>query len=192
MFLKFKPFTGPERYVFKDPDTGRELVERNKSDLIVRIRQYRSANGLADIEYLPSVLENHWCGLAENVGRCERIERLPRGVWAYLQGGVRLLKTVMYKSFVRQDVADKRAAQCVECKYNVIPTDNAGFEKWSNDLAEAATGGRQSAYHKDLGQCAVCTCVLKMKVFYDGEIDIKKEWVAPMEEVGCWQLKGKS
>lgn len=188
--LKFKPFSGPRRYCFVDPDTGVEFIESSKKLLKGRIRQYREANKLEEIENLDLVLEHYWCGLPENFGSCEFVERVPRGLFATLKGGVTLFSNVLYGKTVSQEVADERANQCAGCKYNILPADK-GFEKFSNDLALAARGDKRTSRDDELGQCGACGCVLKMKVWYGDKIKIEPDWEGKMREVGCWQLKDK-
>lgn len=172
--------------MWKDPDTGREFEEISKSVLMDRIAAYRSQNNLEEIEGLSVVLENYWCGLAENQGRCVPA-RLERGFMGYLQGGIALLKNVMYGKVVRQEEADRRAGICVKCPYNVFP-DKGPFMKWSDDAALAMVGDRRSKFHDRLGNCGVCSCVMKAKVFYSGTVDLEKDWIEPMQAVSCWQL----
>lgn len=156
--------------------------------MIDRINSYRKQNNLEKIEHLGFVLESYWCTLPENFGKCVNVETPPRGTWGYLKGGIALLKTMLYKSFAHQQVADERSRQCSTCKYNVFP-DKGEFVRWSNKIAEASTEGRRSVAHEELGQCAVCSCPLRAKVFYNEPIEIEEEWEAPMKEVDCWQLK---
>lgn len=187
MFSKFKPFEGPEKFSWQDPDTNRMFHAPSKRELVDRILAYRRQNNLEEIEHLPAVLENYWCGLAENFGKCEPV-KLERGFLAYKQGAMTLLKNMVYQSFVPQIVADKRAEQCSMCKYNVFP-DKEGFVAWSDKIAEASTLGKRAAKHEDLGNCDVCTCPLRSKVFMGGSIPLEKEWLPKMREVNCWQLK---
>lgn len=151
------------------------------------ITAYRKQNNLEDLEMLSEVLENYWCGLPENKGRCEPRE-LKRGVLGYLKGGIAVLKNMVYAKFAPQEIADSRGRQCVECKFNTFK-DNGPFVEWSNKIAEASTLGRKSKYHDKLGECAVCICPLRAKVFYGDVISLEQEWIEPMQSVNCWQLK---
>lgn len=187
MFSKFKVFDGVNKFTWVDPDTGRAFQESSKKLLIDRIQSYRKANNLEEIEHISFVLENYWCSLPENAGRCEPIQQLPRGVVGYLKGGIALMSTVLYKSFAHQNTADARAKQCVKCPYNVFP-DKTGFRAWSDWIAVKSVERRESIHREELGECAICTCPLKAKVFWDGPVDIKPEWEEPLKEVKCWQL----
>lgn len=187
MFFKFQSFEGPSSYKWKDPDTGREFNEPSKAELIKRIVQYRVQNNLEHIEHLSFVLESYWCMLPENAGKCVPIEGNPRGAMGFLKGGIALLRTFLYDSFAPQEVADKRSEQCARCPFNIFP-DKGPFVKWSDEVAIASIEDRKSKRHNDLGQCAVCSCPLKAKVFYTGNIENRKDWVENMEAVNCWQL----
>lgn len=105
---------------------------------------------------------------------------------AFVKGGIALVENLLYKNMVDQNTADARAAICVECPYNVFP-DKGGFLKWSDDIAEASTGGKKSIFHDRLGSCEVCTCTLKAKVFYSGKIKLTDEERTKMLAVNCWQ-----
>lgn len=162
--------------------------EASKPALIDRITTYRKVNNLEPIEHLSFVLESYWCGLPENAGNCESIKELPRGLLGYIRGGIAYLTTMAYKSMVGQEEADKRSEQCASCKYNFFP-DRKGFVRWSDEIAESSTLGRKSKKHDELGNCALCSCPLRAKVFYNGTVKIEESWKAGMQEVGCWQLR---
>ena len=184
----FQPFQGPSRFTFKDPDTGRQFDEPSKAALIQRINQYRSANNLEPLDHLSFVLENYWCGLPENRGKCVPVPALQRGVMGFLKGGIAVLKNLMYKQFAHQNVADERSRQCAKCPFNIFP-DRGPFVKWSNEIALHSTDGRRSEKHDELGECAVCSCPLRAKVFIDEAVSLEKEWIPKLESVQCWQLK---
>ncbi len=189
MFYRFKPFTGPVSYTFKDPDTGREFEEKSKAELIERISAYRKQNNLEELEHMGFVLENYWCSLPDNMNNCVPVEKLKRGLIGYIKGGIALLANLTYKNPVHQVVADTRAKICTGCQLNVFP-DQGGFIAWSNQIAEASVGDRKSKYHEELGQCGGCSCPLRAKVWYGGRIELTKEQESVMREAKpeCWQL----
>lgn len=190
---KFLSITAPKRWVFKDPDSGREFEGNTKRDLVERIISYRSQNELPLIENISAVIDNYLCEQPENFGSCFD-DPLPRGLMQYFRGGIALVKQLMYNNFVRQYTADLRAAQCIRCPNNVFPSNNkAAFEKWSDDLAEQTVGDRKSQYHILLGNCIACTCPLRAKVFYGDKITLTPEEKEKVIKVmpTCWQLEGK-
>lgn len=190
MFMKLKSFAGPKNYTFKDPDTGHTFNAPTRDALVKEIISYRLQNELPPIVHIQAVLENYWCGLPENQGSCEST-KLRRGLFGYIQGGVVLLQNVFYgnKYIVEQEVADERSKQCKGCKFNSFP-DKGPFIEWSDRLAEASLGSsKKSKYHDDLGNCDVCSCPLRAKVFYGGVVKIEKAQKEKYKEVNCWQLK---
>lgn len=186
MIFKFKPFQGPSRYVFKDPDTGLEYSETSKKTLISRIKAYRSQNKLEEIEFLDDVLENYWCALQENVGRCSPIAT-QRGVTGYLKGGVSLLRNVTYSLYTSQEEAERRAEICNKCPHNVFP-NKTKFMAWIDNLAYHALGGRETSKDKNLGQCELCTCPLRVKVHMGGDLGVTPDLLKVLPEY-CWQKK---
>lgn len=158
--------------------------ELSKKTLIDRITLYREQNSMTPIEYLPETLENYWCGLPENVGKCESTT-MPLGILAVLRGGIAVLKNYMYKSFISQEAAELRAKQCAGCKYNTL-----GDKSWADHLALHSVGGKRTAQYDRLGKCDVCNCALNMKVFYDGKVSKPSpEQLDKYNEVSCWQLE---
>jgi len=188
MFKKFKAFEAPYRYNFKDPDTDMSFVSSSREDLFKQIITYRQQNRLEPIEALPLVVENYWCSQPENIGKCQDNPDATRSFTAYLSGGMMLLKSLLFKRYAPQEVADKRAEQCVSCEFNVFP-DKGPFIKWTDDLAIECVGQRKSKYHNELGQCGVCTCALRAKVFIDDKLPpFDKQQLVQLRKVKCWQL----
>lgn len=191
---RLKPFIGPKRFIFVDPDTNYRFEEKTKEALVKRIVSYRAANELPELEELSLVLENYWCGLPENIGSCEACPKLKRGFYAYLKGGVALVQNLYYgaANIVEKEVADNRAKICVSCPANKF-LDKGLFVKWSDNIAEASTHGLKSAYYKDLGNCECCSCTLKAKVFFKGPFSLSDEerYCMRKSNPGCWQLKEK-
>lgn len=162
---RFKAFQGPTTLEFIDPDTGFHYKAATKEALFDLIINYRIQNRLDPIKALDTVLENYWCSKPENAGKCEVVQ-LSRGWYHYLSGGISLLENLFFgeKNMVTQEDADWRAAICSECKHNVF-TDKGDFIKWSDEIAEASTGGKKSKFYDELGNCEICTCPLRAKVW---------------------------
>lgn len=185
--MRFKQFEGPYRWVFKDPDTDYEYRADSKRDLVRLIVSYRAQNGLDEIEFLGDVIDNYLCGIPENKGKCIPVHKLKRGLMQTLRGGVALLETWLYDKTTTQEVADARADVCVKCPHNTFPEVGA-FNHWANQVAEACVGDKRSFHNDQLGVCDICTCPLRAKVFYGGEIELSKEELAQMPGF-CWQKK---
>lgn len=106
----------------------------------------------------------------------------------YIKGGIALLQNMAYDSIVSDERANKRAEVCIKCPHNVFP-DKGSFMHWADKLAEASVGDRKSKYHKELGNCEVCSCNMRAKVFYGGKIDLPEDQVKALPDF-CWQKKG--
>lgn len=186
MFRKFLPFQGPRVYKFRDPDVRTKLYEASTMPgLLALIKGYRAQNELPPIEYLDTVVENFLCGLPEHTGACGPAKPLKRGLIPTLKGGIALITNMLYSRFASQEVADARGAICVQCPGNIFP-DKDDFVKWSDDLAEQSVGKLRSAHHDQLGNCAVCTCPLRAKVFWDGEFKFTPRQMKKFPDF-CWQ-----
>ena len=189
MLKKFSILTSPSDWYFKNPDDGFTIKGSSLQDVATKVRSYRSQNQQDEIQYLENVIENWLCCRKENWGKCEKLPPLKRGLYTTLKAGVLLIKQMMYNSFASQELADSRALTCVNCKANSFP-DKDGFIKWADDIAEQTVGDRKSKYHEQIGNCEVCTCLLRSKIFYNEKIKLKKEIEDKMREVNpkCWQL----
>lgn len=188
MFLKFKPFTNSKVWEFTDPDTLHKYNAKSRAELVQQIVGYREQNELPRIEYLDKVLENYLCRLPINSGSCVPRKDLSRSMMQTIKGGVALLINYLYESFVDQATADNRAAQCIACPNNIFP-DMSGFDAGADLIAQASVGDRRSIHHKNLGNCEVCTCPLRAKVWYNGTVELDLKQIKEMEKVNCWQLK---
>jgi hypothetical protein len=183
---KLIAFAAPARFVFVDPDTKYQYEAATKEKLVAHIRGYREQNRLKPIESLDIILENYWCGLPENMGKCENLPKLKRGLLQYVKGGVALIENILMKKMVSPVEADARAKICTGCPHNIFP-DKSAFVQWSDEIAEASTGGLRTELHDKLGNCEVCSCTLKAKVWFGGSLRLKPKEREMMKAVGCWQ-----
>lgn len=184
--MKFKPFEVSSIWEFKDPDTGHIHEASSEEALLAYIKQYRINNDLEEIEYLPDVVTHYLCNLPINKGKCIH-SPLKRGLFQTIKGGVALIKNMMYSSFVPQEVADVRSEICSKCPKNVFP-DKGPFIKWSDNVALQTIGSRKSKFHDSLGNCEVCSCPLRAKVFYAGKLELSESEIKEMPDY-CWQKK---
>lgn len=189
LFKKFKPFCSSVVYKFKDPDTGYDYEAGTYPELVQKIVKYRSQNNLEKIEALSQVLDNYLCGLPENVGSCTSA-LLKRSLLGYLKGGIALIQNMAYDTIATQEVADKRSEICKGCPHNVFP-DKGPFIYWSDRIAEASIGNRKSVNHNDLGNCEICSCPLRAKVFFGGKIDLPDKEHDQLPDF-CWQRRAYS
>lgn len=181
---KFLPFATSKIWQFTDPDTGFIHTGRDKPDLIKKILGYRDQNDLDPIDQLGAVVDNYLCELPINLGSCKNY-KLERGFLKYIKGGIALLINMAYDKFVSQDEADRRSSICLGCPHNIFP-DKGGFITWADEMAKSAIGDRKSKFHKELGNCSVCSCPLRAKVFFGGKLSLSKQEMIEMPEF-CWQ-----
>lgn len=185
-FLEFNPFASSKVFKFQDPDTGFKFEANDLPTLLARIRGYRSQNELDEIPFLETVVEHHLCTLPENVGACRHKPKLKRDLFSYFKGGVALVRTYMYKSFVSQEEADRRSAICKACTHNELYEKDA-LAAAADALAIMSIGDRKSKYHEEIGNCGICTCVMRAKVWSGEKFGLSKDQAADMNKVGCWQ-----
>lgn len=185
--LVLSPNEVPDRYDYVDPDTGQLFVFSTKQQLIQHIISYRAQNKLEPIKHLNLVLEDYWCRRRVNAPKCIPVT-LQRGWVATLRGGLRVLENIFFgeEKMVTQEIADRRSEICVNCPHNIF-IDKGPFIQWSDDIAEASTGGRRSKHHDDLGNCGVCSCPLRAKVFAKDVEPTDEE--RPQLPAFCWQLE---
>lgn len=187
MLSKFKPFCAPVEWKFKDPDTGFEFKAITEKDLMKHIREYRVQNSLEPLEFLESTVEHYLCQQRENIGACIRTHRLKRGIFQYIKGGIVCLQNMLYSSFAPQEKADERALTCVNCPHNIFP-DKDRFLKWADKIAQASIEDRRSTHHDELGNCDICSCPLRSKVFFNEKLSLPISELAQMPDY-CWQKK---
>lgn len=183
--LKLRPFRTFPRWEFLDPDTQYYHRAPDRDTLLARVNNYRQQNDLEPIINLNDVVENYMCGKKYNIGLCEPNKTLSRSLLTYIKGGVALLKSIAYNSFVSQEEADRRALICIKCPKNIFP-DKKRFVEWADKLAEATVGDRKSAHHDKLGNCEVCSCCMRSKIFYDGKLDFTPKEYKQFPSF-CWQ-----
>lgn len=189
MFKRLRAFEAPHSYVFVDPDTGYKYHTHNQESLVKSIITYRHQNRLPNIEALNAVLENYWCGLPENNGKCQDNKNITRSWSAYIKGGVALLQNLAYRKYASQETADTRSEQCAKCPNNTFP-DKGPFIKWSDEIAIQCVGERRSKEHLNIGSCGVCSCPLRAKVFWDSPLPpFPEDQLVELKKVKCWQLK---
>lgn len=188
MFRKFRAFEASGSIEFRDPDTGHIYKAQTLTELYKVIVLYRQQNNLEPIELLRETVENYLCGLPENTNKCQPVE-LHRSVMTYIKGGVHLAKNLIFRRYAVQSVAEERAKQCETCKFNVFP-DKGAFIQFADNLAIMQVGERKTSNYDKLGNCEVCTCSLRSKVFFAGVLEpFTDEEVVKLKSVRCWQLR---
>lgn len=188
---QFKPFEASSSQEFIDPDTGFKYSAKTRTELVRHVTSYRQQNGLSPLDNLDIVLDNYQCELPINCGKCKEI-KLKRGLLAYFKGSVALIKNLLVgeENQVDQVEADRRSSTCAMCPYNVIIPEE-GFVTWSDDIAWHSIGDKKTINHDKLGDCAVCQCCLRAKVYLKGPFNLSDKDKRDMLKVGCWQTETK-
>lgn len=187
MLQKFSILNNAQSFYFKDPDTKQVFQGVSIKDLSSKVRLYRLQNELPDLPFLETVIENYLCHRPENKGKCIDLPPLKRGLIPTIKGGITILKNLMYNTFADQAVADSRSEICKSCPHNVF-LDKDKFIEWSDWIAENSIGDRKSSQHNHLGNCDICSCPLRSKVFYTGPLELTEEQIVEMPSF-CWQKK---
>jgi len=104
-----------------------------------------------------------------------------------LRGGIAVVKNMLFKNYASQEVAEQRAAICLQCPHNVFP-DKGVFIEWSDNLAYHALEGRKVSTHDQLGNCELRSCPLRVKVHTGDEINLPLEVLKKLPDY-CWQKK---
>jgi hypothetical protein len=98
--------------------------------------------------------------------------------------------------FVAEEEAEKRAAICVTCPYNV-PSFGASCGACADRLMRGLTrviGRRQTRYDRSLGSCAICSCSLAAAVWFPLEAQqhgLSEELKEQFRTVSfCWKREG--
>ena len=68
--------------------------------------------------------------------------------------------------FVDQTEGDRRAAICVNCPHNVIPAGKGWLQNWTDGQMLKSVEGRTTASQDRLGVCEVCSCELRVAVWW--------------------------
>ena len=58
----------------------------------------------------------------------------------------------------------------------------------TDEIAKATVGDRTTPYDEDLGNCEVCSCTNRAKVWYGGKFKPSDKEIEKFKEVNCWQL----
>ena len=72
--------------------------------------------------------------------------------------------------FVEPAEANRRAAICLLCPENVIPTGKNWLQNWTDGKMLDAVMGRTVKRQADLGVCRACTCELRAAVHWPADI----------------------
>lgn len=191
------------------PETETVFSNPNFSQLAEVVRAHLSKHGLDPADAESRIHETTAKRLvAQGHGKwVKRAEPIKRTVRQYAAGVVArtllwwkesplhgLLKGKFDRGespFVDQAEADRRAAICVICEKNAIPTGKGWAQNWTDRKMLDCIAGKMTASHDDLGICSVCTCELRASVWWPADI---LKIVTPKSDIPkhpeiCWKRK---
>jgi hypothetical protein len=205
MPLKFLPFKGPRNWSFIDPDLNIGYEAPNKKELIHMIESTRKNNSLPPIDNIDIVVEHFLCSKPENIINAQYFD-LPRTWGQWKKGVVTFFEKIRYDKIVPLEEAQRRADICLKfctpktleggevesnedkLKYN--RDVNKGMTEAASDWLFEATVGevtKVQGYEK-LKTCSLCSCPLKCKVYYGGDISNTLGTDITLPNY-CWQKK---
>lgn len=155
-------------YFYHVEETDTDLEHPTFQVLLLNLRSHYAANGLTYPENMQELVEDYMCHMLPE-SFCRGTSTRPRAKVISRQQ-IRdftkaLLNAARYKgsAYVDQAEADKRAAICVQCKYNTssMCTTCDGLKAFAKTLLG---GGRETRLDQYLKICYFCGCLLRVKV----------------------------
>jgi hypothetical protein len=189
--LKDLNLAPPGGYRYKQPESGFTLTGLTFHELLKAVAQHRANMNYTTEGRLADEIEDAICrGLSQEdqTQYCRNGLRMPTGV--HFNEVVRFLKTaaswfVNGRQLVPQEEAERRAAICEKCPYNVQLTGCAPCKVVVKELRESLLR-RSTSRDPVLRACGVCGCDNQTQVHVPLE-DLragKKDLVFPP---WCWQ-----
>jgi hypothetical protein len=202
--LPNKIYAPPGGWRYRVPETGQTFRGASEYQLLTQVQANYRANSLTspDVDTLKKRFEQFVC--EQEPDYCTDIHGQPfppkggrffdftnviqgtRTIGGWLLAGM---------PTVSQAQADKRAATCVGCPQNDEPQGCSTCNvKELTNITEALVGKRRTAVHDHLKSCRVCTCLLRVKVWFPLSRLLP---YMPEEQVArlpahCWLLTEKS
>jgi hypothetical protein len=171
-------------YYLIDPDTGRSIFKTNLLSLVDEWRAHRIANNLPIPIDIQGEAENHVCEQLVKKGfgdKCVRSDgsHLPHTTRLRMifddvsRGTITIMQHVLGgRDTVEQPEAERRAAICAKCDFNVEIQDCGGCRsKLVANVVKQVVGGAETSYDKQLQSCYWCGC------FNAAQVHVKLEYL---------------
>jgi len=199
------PHIGPVGGIrFVDPDTKFEYNKEYKTveELEAHVKEHRDQNKLPPIEDFRQVWENWICYEFEMDAKCCPVaEDIKRSFEQYAAGAKAYVRRLLSKEkFVKQDVAEKRAATCVDCNQNLANIGHRMSQFYTDRFMRHQVGNRFTSLDKQLYTCKICTCLIRSKVHYPskevaeslsdtevGRLTREPRSLSNGQKLRCWQ-----
>ena len=195
----------PGGWRFIDPDTKYQFNEKYRSfdDLVSHVQAYREQNRLSKLEKIRVIIEDWLCKQPDMERYCKEFEAIKRSRRQYIKGAKAAAKVLTGgdQAFVPIQEAEKRAAVCIRCPYNMLDKEDSRLKRYSNKYIQDIVGERKTSLDAKLFSCEICSCPLRPKVHISQKIveeSLTKEerrkfpmglWGLDNRPLYCWQLK---
>lgn len=156
-------------YSYTVPQTGITLYSNTMFKLADMVRTHLDANGFYTSIISQAEIENEWCKTHDGACMEDSITSRPM----ILQQVITFTRTMLLNlaqggKRVDQAEADRRAAICSGCEFNMAPS---GCAPCLNSGAAAATvgvliGDRKTSSDSTLQSCHICGCMNKAQVWF--------------------------
>lgn len=201
--LKSTDISPPGGWRYKDPDTGFDYNQAYSSfsDLAAHVVRYRAQNKLDPIPDLPNILSQWLCAQPNMERYCKNVFT-KRTVGQYVRGlgAAAKMAGASKKIYAPQEVAEKRAAICVNCEYNKPSEDDSKARHYTDEYVQKIVGNRRTALDGKLFSCEICTCPLRSKVhisqkIVEESVTVSERYKLPSglpgldgDPIYCWQI----
>jgi hypothetical protein len=162
----------PDGFKYFQAETKTWIRASDYHNLFQNVRDHRSANNLPLGTFWEQEVENQLCeglppGFCKQVMPGEMRNVFGRITWDQVVSGTQTLANWFASGLkhVDQALADKRAAVCAGCYFNVQISGGCGSCGHLQNLAARLTGGRKTSSDFWLKACSVCRCSLQAKVW---------------------------
>lgn len=171
--LPNKTYAPPGGWRYKVPETGQTFRGVSEYQLLMELQAHYRANSLKQPDDLSTRIEQFVC--EQEPDYCTDAHGQPirdgkrsfvHDIKSVLQGTATLLTWKLSGAgLVDAATADRRAATCASCNFNVEPEGCTSCNaKVVKEAVTQIVGTRQTALHNQLKACRICQCHLQAKV----------------------------
>lgn len=175
---------------YVEPETGMKIAHNHWRSFLEKAFKHREANGLYTGGGWQDIVWDLLCRQNPQVPSIDTEKPERRMDFADVRRFAITLSNWLgaEEKWVAQEEAERRAAICAGCPYNVVVSGCWGCKGPLNWIVEMM-GNRQTSRDADLQQCSKCFCTLRAKVHIP--LDVMLEGQEPLEDLPdfCW-LKG--
>jgi hypothetical protein len=168
-------------FPYKDEQTGFKFVGSSMSDLCRQVYEHRTSNHLIPLS--EATIEDNVCRRLIEAGHADwcknsgapwlpLVPNVKMGLREIIQGSLAIGESLIKGNpKVDREEAERRAAICVVCAFNVQPEDcgpcNSGKMR---EIIRAIVGSSKTSRDAELKSCAACGCFNAVQVFFPLDI----------------------